>query len=135
MRGRDTMTKLLKVTLLSLTFLLVAMIVVTGIFLEASLQKNRAELSQIYTRREDLLNQQQQLSVLMSQMNSTLMSAIEKNSNMTAELAKVTQEKAALQLAAQQQASQQQTSQAAITPALSPAPQPVTVNRVVTRAS
>jgi len=129
------MTKLLKVTLLSLTFLLVAMIVVTGIFLEASLQKNRAELSQIYTRREDLLNQQQQLSVLMSQMNSTLMSAIEKNSNMTAELAKVTQEKAALQLAAQQQASQQQTSQAAITPALSPAPQPVTVNRVVTRAS
>ncbi len=129
---RSMMTKPLKIILLALTFVLIGLIVVTGLVLEAQLQKSRTDLNQIYTRREDLLNQQQQLSLLVSQMNSTLMDAIQKNTNMTAELAQVTQQQAALQQAAQLQtviAAQQQT------PPPTPAPPPVVVNRVVTRAS
>jgi len=97
---RMTMTRAVKITLLIMTFLTISMLVLSGLMLQDSLQKNQAELAQIYSRKEDLQSQQQKLQVMIAELNATLDAEISRNQDLKATLEEVTQEQIAIQEAA-----------------------------------
>jgi len=137
-RRRKKMTKALKVGLLSLTAIIVVLIVVAGMSIQAMMQKNAYEVNQMYSRKEDLKNQQLKLSQLVQELNQTLQAEIQRNALLQVQLSNIKQEGVAAQeqitgqIAAQEAAAAQAAAKAAAAP---PPPPPQTTTGVVTRAS
>lgn len=112
--------------IITLTLLLVTVVAITGVQLQNSSTVTQDQLSQIYLRKDELIAQQEQLDLLIAQLNTTLQTEVQKNSDLKVQLDNVTQTNAAIEAAKTIQAQ---------TVTTQPAPAPAPVKKVVTRAS
>ncbi|USN45568.1 MAG: hypothetical protein H6502_00340 [Candidatus Woesearchaeota archaeon] len=125
------MTKPLTQIMMFFTVSAIILLVITGMFLQSSLQKTNNEIHQLLVRKEDLAARQQELSLLIQDANATLQQVKANNSLLRTELGNLLQQQQSREEAA---LVAQQTPPPPPPPPPDPLPAPV-ARRIVTRAS
>ncbi len=90
------MTKLKEILISIMAIILIALFVVAGFYMQDKSTASKAELAQLYAKREDLLSQQQKLDALLTSLNQTLVAEIARQQNLSNELTNLTGQKANL---------------------------------------
>jgi division protein CdvB (Snf7/Vps24/ESCRT-III family) len=122
-KGGIMMTKGLRLAFVAADVALIAVLVISVIYLQDGMNRDRSALEQAYARRDELVSQQQRLVASIEELNNTLQAAISQNGALNAELNQSAQNPTVPQYVAPA-APPTQPSQPAVAP-----------TRVVTRAS